>query len=244
MGQKKVKKKMKNKLLNYIVLNKAVLSTLFILTFSNLVLSQNFKMIKPYNFMIGVHWNIIDDDGNRFGRITDAKNTWNILDYPSSINFDYYFMKGWSAEFIASYNYYDSAKVINGSTGRTGEVFVFDLHSKYSFGYLMEQQRFDPFVYMGAGYTKREATSPQSSFTANAGGGFNLMIYAGLGIQWRTTVKVAFMPELYSTEFDYLQHHFGLIYKFPEDMVTRNNFGKPKHGWIHKKPRFRNPGGM
>lgn len=233
-----------NKLFTNSRLYKAFLSALFVFIVSSFALSQNFKMIKPYNFMVGVHWNIIDDDGQRYKGILDVKNTWNILEYPSSINVDYYFMKGWSAEFIASYNYYDSAKVINGITGREGSVFSFDLHSKYSFGYLMAQQRFDPFVYMGAGYTNRETTSPNNSFTANAGGGFNVMIYAGLGVQWRTTAKVAFFPKLYNTEFDYLQHHFGLIYKFPENMININNFTKPKHGWIHKKPRYRKAGGM
>lgn len=62
--------------------------------------AQNFKKIKPYTWMIGIHWNIMDDTGDRYGDIFDTKNGWNALPYPSAINVDVYFLKGLSAEFI------------------------------------------------------------------------------------------------------------------------------------------------
>lgn len=189
-------------------------------------------------------WNIIDDDADRYGNLFNVSDTWNILPYPASLNVDVYFEKGMSLDMIASYNVYDSSKVINGATGREGRTFTFDAHFKYSFGYLMSQQRFDPFVFIGAGYTGREAIFPQNMFSVNAGAGFNVMIWRGLGVQWRTTGRVGMLPEIYDPKYDMLQHHFGLIYKIPEMTGGRDSFHKRKYKWGHKNYRYRNPRGM
>lgn len=207
------------------------------------VSAQNFKKIKPYNFMLGVHWNIVDDSGDRFGSIVDFANAWNLLPYPSSLNIDYYFMRGFSAEFLGSYNYYDSSKVINGFRDNAGHFLSLDLNAKYSLGFLMEQELFDPFVFLGAGYTGRESLWPQNMLGVNVGAGFNFMIYKGLGVQWRTTGKMGVFPNFLDVEDDYLQHHFGIIYKFPENLIKSNPFAQKKHGWIHSKPRYRKPRG-
>lgn len=215
-----------------------------VLCFFSVSFGQNYKKIKPYDFYIGIHWNIVDDNGERLKDMHDAVNVWNMQSYPSSINFDYYFAWGWSAEALASYNYMDSSKIINGATGREGHFFSFDLNAKYNFGFFMEKEIFNPFAVMGVSYTGRETLYPQSMLGINAGGGFDIMIYEGLGVQWRSTAKVGVVPEFFDVEGDYLQHHFGIIYKFPEDMFVSNPFSKKKYGWIHRKPRFRKTGGM
>jgi OmpA-OmpF porin, OOP family len=200
-----------------------------------LTAQRNFKKIKPYSFMLGVHWNIMDDDGNRFGNLFDAKNVWNMLPYPSSLNADLYFMKGFSGEVLFSFNRYDTTKIINSERGLSGMAFTGDLNFKYSIGFLMEQQIFDPFVFVGFGYTNRQALSDYSNqFGLNVGIGFNVMVYKGLGVQWRSTAKIGMMPEFNTVEGDYLQHHFGLIYKFPDMSGRSNPFGKPKYKWIHQ----------
>lgn len=219
-----------------------ILMALFVSFFSFNSKGQDFKMVKPYTWMIGVHWNVIDDNGDRFSGLIDPVNAWNYLPYPSSINIDFYFRKGLSAEFIGSYNYYDSSKVINGAKNRPGHTLTLDLNAKYTFGYLMEQQWFDPFAVLGAGYTGRESLWPQNMLNANAGIGFNVMLFAGLGIQVRSTVKVGVLPKFFNIEWDYLQHHAGLIYKFPEKGAV-NNFGKSKHSWTKKRVRYRGGGG-
>lgn len=206
--------------------------------------AQNFKKVKPYSIMVGGMWNIIDDDADRYANILNIKDTWNLLPYPSSLNVDVYFQKGMSLDMIASYNIYDSSKVINGKRGREGRTFTFDAHFKYSFGFLMTQQWFDPFVFIGAGYTGREAIFPQNMLSANAGAGFNIMIWQGLGVQWRTTGRVGMLPEIYNPKYDMLQHHFGLIYKIPELVTTSSDFDKRKHKWGHKNYRFRKNRGM
>jgi hypothetical protein len=201
---------------------------------------KNFKKIKPYAWMVGVHWNIIDDNGDRYGSLFDVQNAWNILPYPTALNIDYYFMKGFSAEVLFSYNRYDSAKVINGVTGITGGVITADFNAKYSIGFLMEQQVFDPFIYLGLGYTNRAGLDDfRNMFGMNIGAGFNIMVWRGLGLQWRTTGKIGILPDFYTVEGDYLQHHFGLIYKIPDMSGNSNPFAKPKYGWTKKTPRYR-----
>lgn len=221
-----------------------ILSLLFILicTFS---FSQNFKKVKPYAWMIGVHWNIMEDDGYRFEHLLNIKNSWNLPVYPSSINVDVYLKKGMSIDGVASYNEYKLGKTINKDTSLHGKAFAFDVNFKYSFGFLMRQQRFDPFIFAGVGYTGREAVWPQNMLSGNVGAGFNVMIIGGLGVQWRTTGKIGLVPEVFDEEFDYLHHHFGLIYKFSEKSKNMNsNFGKKKHQWGFKKPRYRKTKGL
>lgn len=206
--------------------------------------AQNFKKVKPYSIMVGVMWNIIDDDADRYANIFNVNDTWNLLPYPASLNVDVYFKKGMSLDMIASYNVYDTSKIINGARGRQGKTFTFDAHFKYSFGYLMRQQRFDPFVFIGAGYTGREAIFPQNMLSVNAGAGFNVMIWRRLGVQWRTTGRVGMLPAIYDAKYDMLQHHFGLIYKLPEFTGGTDSFHKRKYKWGHKNYRYRKPKGM
>lgn len=220
-----------------------LLTLLFIFTCSIGFSQKNFKKKKPYAWMIGIQWNIMDDDGYRTEHIINYKDSWNLPVFPSSINLDIYLKKGMSLDFLASYNEYQLGKVINQDTTLHGKTFALDASFKYSFGFLMRQQIFDPFVYLGVGYTGREALWPQNMLSGNVGAGFNIMIVGGLGVQWRTTGKIGLLPEVFDVEYDYLHHHFGLIYKFPEPK-KKNNFGKKKHQHLFKKPRYRRTKGM
>lgn len=226
---------------------KRTLIALFLLLFITHCYSQHFTKIKPYSWMIGVDWNVMEDDGYRYEHLLDVKNSWNMPIFPSSVNVDVYLLKGMSIDVMASYNEYKMGKTINLDTNKTGKAAALDIHFKYSFGFLMRQQIFDPFIFIGAGYTGREAIWPQSMLNGNIGVGFNIMIYGGIGIQWRTTAKISLMPEVYSTEFDYLHHHFGVIYKFASQSSSQRrqkNFGKKKNHWLFKKGRYKKPRGM
>lgn len=218
---------------------------LFLLLFSSSLNAQNFKKVKPYSWMVGLHWNIMDDTGNRYGDLFDVKNGWNALPYPSTFNFDLYFLKGFSAEIIGGVNRYKDTKTINDTTGRGGNVTIIDVHAKYSFAFLMNQQIIDPFAVLGVGYTGRPMLDGlESQLNANVGLGVNIMLYEGIGVQWRTTAKIGITPEFYTSDADYLHHQFGLIYKFPE--ITKNNAGarKAQHSWTKKKYRYKKPKGM
>lgn len=221
-----------------------VLVIITLLTCTNSSFSQNYKKVKPYSWMLGVYWNAMEDDGYRYERLFDFGNSWNMPAFPTSINADFYMMKGMSIDIVASYNEYKAGNTINLDTNRAGKAFALSAHFKYSFGFLMRQQVVDPFVFGGFGYTGREALWPQNMLSGNVGAGVNVMIWRGLGIQIRTTGKIGLLPEIYSAEFDYLHHHFGLIYKFPELTGGYNNFHKRKYKWGHKNYRYRKPKGM
>lgn len=207
--------------------------------------SQYFTKIKPYTWMIGVNWNIMHDDGYDFDHIFKVENSWNMPFFPSSINVDVYLLKGMSIDVMASYNEYKLGKLINRHTNKAGKAAALDVHFKYSFGFLMKQQIFDPFIYIGAGYTGREVTWPQNMLGGNLGVGFNVMIFNGIGVQWRTTGKVSLVPKVYDTEFNYLHHHFGIIYKFASYTRKRpGGFNRKKHRWLFRKGRYKKPNGM
>jgi hypothetical protein len=194
--------------------------------------------------MIGVHWNAIDDDGRPYTHLLNFSETWNMRPYPSTLNIDYYFMKGISAEFLFNYNQYKSNKVINGQTGRSGFVISTDLNAKYSFGFLMRQQKIDPFTFVGMSYTLRTANDQKNMFSPNIGAGINFMIWEGLGIQVRSAAKIAVYPRFFKHESNYLHHHIGLIYKIPDLSETRTDKDKKRYDWLFKKPRFKEKKGL
>lgn len=217
--------------------NKRVARMIFMLSYiilNNIAVGQDFSKTKPYGWMVGVHYNWVVDEKSFFGEL---KN-WNTIGFPLALNLDYYFENGISAEGIFSYNYYYDR---GGETSRPrpeGHFFSADLNAKYSIGFLMIQQRFDPFVIAGLSYTGRETKFPQNSLGINAGAGFNFMLYGRLGVQMRGSFKFAATPELFNIEQNYIHLHAGIIYKF-EEPEEPNMFLKSKHGWINKKVRYK-----
>ncbi|WP_123776024.1 hypothetical protein [Brumimicrobium aurantiacum] len=195
-------------------------------------------MVKPYTWMLGVYWNNVIDDGHGGTYLMDTKKSWNLPKLPSAVNVDVYLLKGMSIDVIGSHNYYELGKRIDKDTTVSGQFFSFKTHFKYSFGYILEQQWFDPFTFAGVGYTGREAIDPQSMFGLSFGAGFNLMIGGGLGIQVRGSGNIGVL----SKDSNYGHAHFGLIYKVPDlDKKKSNHFTKRKYQWGFKRPRYRKP---
>lgn len=207
-----------------------------------LLYAQNFKKVKPYSLMIGVYWNAMEDDGQWYEGLVDFGNSWNMPVFPASINADFYLKKGMSIDVLASYNQYKLGNTINLDTNRSGRALAVSTHFKYSFGFLMRQQIVDPFVFGGFGYSNRQAVALNSMVSGNIGAGVNVMLWRGLGMQIRSTAKVMLLPELIKD--NYIHHHFGLIYKFPEFSGGNNAFYKKKHQWGFKTYRYRKPKGM
>lgn len=194
--------------------------------------------MKPYTWMLGIYWNNVIDDGYGSKYLLNPEKSWNILEIPSAINVDIYLMKGMSIDFLASYNQYDLGKFIDKDMTISGQFFSFNAHFKYSFGFIMTQQWFDPFFFAGLGYTGREAINPQSMIGGSFGAGFNLMIGGGLGIQVRGSGNMGFL----SKDSNYGHAHFGLIYKVPDlDKKKSNKFTKKKYQWGFKRPRYKKP---
>jgi len=94
---------------------------------------KTIKVYKPYNWMFGVHWTAVDDNGDKFGRLFDVGGSWNIRPFPTRVTADKYFKYGWSLEMAGSYTEYRAGKLINGSTDVSGIFAAFDVNGKYSF---------------------------------------------------------------------------------------------------------------
>lgn len=222
-----------NRLALRLIYNICLISIVISVCF-NVARAQDFSKTKPYGLMVGLHYNWVVDEYSVFGNM----GTWNTVGFPLALNVDYYFEKGMSIEGLVSYNYYHNRGFDSLRPRQEGHFLSVDLNGKYSIGFLLEQQRLDPFVFAGLFYTGRETKYPQNSLGLNAGAGLNFMLYGRLGIQMRGTFKFAATPELFEFDGNYIQLHTGIIYKI-EAPEEPNLFLKPKHGWIKKKVRYK-----
>ena len=183
----------------------------------------------PYKWMLGIGWNVVDDDGRAFCQPFDAKQSWNYQLYPTRLNADFYLRKGLSIEFTGCYNQYKAGKLINDSTNVSGLFLSFDANVKYSFySFFLPSKWFDPYVSLGLGGTHRDTYETTFQPTFNAAIGANFWIYRGLGIQIQTSGKFGITGDFYSTHADYLQHTAGFVYKFQPRRRVNNDFSK-KH---------------
>ena len=57
---------------------------------------KTIKKYKPYDWMVGVSWSVIDDDGRPFSGLFDVEKGWNYLYYPIRLSVDRYLSRGWS----------------------------------------------------------------------------------------------------------------------------------------------------
>ncbi|HLV42718.1 MAG TPA: hypothetical protein VKY37_10590 [Brumimicrobium sp.] len=201
------------------------------------------KEPKPYTFMVGLSWNAIDDDGDPYRNLVRFTPRWNMLPAPTSASVDYYLKDGMSVEALININRYKGSNIVNGFNNQSGLVFNTDINFKYSFGSLMRQPYFDPFIFIGASYTMRPINSIKNMVSPNIGVGFNVMITEQIGIQLRTAAKIAVYPVVYAHESNYLHHHAGVIYKFGTQNNS-NHFDKKRYMWTNKKYKFRKVKGM
>jgi hypothetical protein len=199
--------------------------------------------IKPYTFMVGLSWNAMDDDGDPYRNLFNFMPRWNMLPAPTSASVDYYFRDGMSAEALINFNRYKSSNVVNGKNNESGIVFNTDLNFKYSFGSLMRQPYFDPFIFVGASYTMRPIAKIKNMISPNIGFGFNIMFTEYIGIQFRTAAKIAVHPVIYQHESNYLHHHAGVIYRFGSQNNAGSFDGK-RYKWTNKKYKFKKPKGL
>lgn len=226
-------------------------ATIFVfLTFIlNVAYAQPYKTIKtfkPYNWMIGVSWSVIDDDGHQFDRLFDVNNSWNYLVYPTKLSVDKYFIYGWSMEASATYNLYTPVKTINDTIGLTSVFACIDVNGKYSFynQYAPRARWIDPYFTFGVGYTYRSsARVSQHVPNVNLGFGLNFWIYKGFGVQLHSNAKIGVYPGFWDTHTNYLQHSAGLVYRFGEGKRNNGDFSRRKNKWAHGNKRYKQKGG-
>ena len=193
--------------------------------------------------MIGVHWTAVDDNGDKFGKLFDVENSWNLLPYPTQITVDRYFKYGWSAEFSASYMQYKSGRLINDSTNVSATFLNTSLSGKFSFYnmYAPRARWIDPYLTLGIGYTYRSAGSETHVPTLNAGGGVNFWVVNNFGVRLNATSNFAVYPGVWDTNANYLQYSAGLVLRFSSAKKSNGDFGRRKNKWAHGNKRYKQP---
>ena len=200
---------------------------------------QYLKKKTPYQAIYGVGWNMLSE---RFAwyNFSNFSETWHILPYPSSLNLDFYFNDAFSLDFMASYNQYKRTTIINDTTANTTiqHFGSLDANLKLSLGFLVPQRIIDPFLFGGINYTFRQAYTDQHMVGLSAGYGITIKFSKYFGIQYRNTLNYSLFPSLFDEQYNYMQHHLGLVFTM-YDTRNNRNFNKRKYSWISKRRRFR-----
>lgn len=168
-------------------------------------------------WIIGLGWNVIDDDGKPFDKLFDANNSWHVVPYPSKLSCEKVFIQGWSIEAAANYNQMKSGKTVNNDVVKSTQTFIsFDINGKFSFSEFMKNKIFfDPYLLHGFGYTYRGVGKLSHAPTANIGLGFNCWVYDDMiGIRVQSQAKFAIASPFITSSGNYLQHSLGIVYKF------------------------------
>lgn len=211
-----------------------------------------FKSYQPYKWMVGLGWNVVDGYNHN--------NDYLILPYPTQLSVDRYFKYNLSAELAMSYsNYnrvfttnstvvtssydtvtmtttYDTTTVSNRTTV-AGSLAAVDLMCRYSF-YRYMPQWFDPYVGLGVGLTYRMGPTTSFSPTVNVSAGMIFWVKR-VGIRVQAMGKAEMSGGIVTSPNNYLAYSAGLQYKFPVREKSKSTFGKSKHGWVHKKTKFK-----
>lgn len=193
---------------------------------------------KPYSWMVGISWTVIEDDGRGFCQTFDVAESWNYEYFPTRLFVDKYFKYGLSAEFSAAFVTYKPGKMVNRMNNVAGVYFGMDLNCKYSFYPIIRPKWLDPFVSVGIGMAQRTVMPVSASLAGNLNLGVNFKIYAGLDFQLQTGAKFTFMGGK-PAGGGYFQHNAGLLYKFNASRGSRHNFGQKRYHWTNKKVRYK-----
>ena len=160
----------------------------------------------------GISGVVIDDDGEPFKDLFNAKQSWNLLPFPTKASLEGFVDKGWSVEGAFTYSKYKAGKTINSDIIKTGGSFIaFDVNAKYDLNEVIgDTKAFSPYGIAGVGYTYRAVMDKKHCPTLNIGVGFNVWFYRGFGINVQSMAKFKFIPGT----SNYLMHSVGLVYRF------------------------------
>lgn len=199
-----------------------VLVVVLLFTGATQAQAQFFQDLKNGPWIVGVGWNIVDDNGSP-GRIFNVGD-WNLKSYPTSIRVEKDYKDGFNFIFMGAYNQYNGAKTINSEVGVSSTFLSFDLGAKYNYMALynineewfnFSHDVFDIYTSLTLGVTVRNTAKIGTIPTANLGFGMNAFIYNGWGINIDVQGKFGlFAPGgFYSTPANYTQYSFGIIKK-------------------------------
>ncbi len=130
---------------------------------------------------------------------------WNIIPVISRITADRYINHGISVQLAASVN---RIKHVNRLNDSSDLYYAFDAVAKYDLNELIGKTAwFDPFVYLGGGYTSVDNTG---EFMFNGGFGANFWLNKVLGINFQHGTKLGFSDNVRT----HYHTSFGLVFRF------------------------------
>ena len=182
----------------------AVIALFTLVSVSNVTAQDNNN---PWAVGFGV--NVVDFyGGDDFGdQVKDllGNKDWNILPSISRITGEKYLDKGFSLQLAGSLNKIETVSLEDDSDFL---YYAFDAIVKYDLNNLVgETSWFDPFVYLGGGYT---SVDESGEGMVNAGVGFNAWFNDNLGLNFQTGTKKGFSDNVKS----HYQTALGLVIKF------------------------------
>ncbi len=135
---------------------------------------------------------------------------WNVLPSISRITVDRYLNDGFTLQLAGSLNKIENTRAEND----TDELYwAIDANVKYDLNNLFgDTSWFDPYVYLGGGYTNGVSYTGAegSEGMLNAGFGFNTWFNENLGLNFQSGGKKEFADKVQ----DHFQHSVGLVFKF------------------------------
>jgi OOP family OmpA-OmpF porin len=182
------------------------------------------RKLKPSPWIIGLGWNIVDDDGNPFKKGLAFKSL-NAVAFPSTLTVEKNLGEGWSLAFCMAYNYFKTGQYVNSTEPlRTSSKFwSYDLNGRYSLCNLYdinakwfhaEQKIIDIYSVAGMGYTIRNSNKVKDVASINIGLGGTLWFYKSWGINLQGLAKFGLKEPFFRSPYNYLQYNLGLVYAF------------------------------
>lgn len=184
---------------------------------------QFMAQMRQTKWVVGAHWNVVEDDGRAFQKIFDVSRAWNLPGYPSRVTVEKYLKDGWSVEASLTYNRYRTGKLINNQDNLGGDqtFFCFDALGKYDFNKLYDlnqvmfggKEILQPFGAFGLSYTYRAFGTYPHSPNLDLGLGVNVWAYENWGVQLQGMSKFGLNGPIWRTTANYLQYTFGVVYR-------------------------------
>ena len=183
-------------------------------------------------------WNIVDDNGNPFKKLI-GRQPWSFPFYPSQASAEIIGDQGMTYGLTFTFNRYKPGKEINGKpSAGLGLVFAWDAFAKYHFNeHVAMSKQYDPYAYLGAGYTLRFSANSASAFTGNFGFGLNYWFNNHWGMNFQSLAKFALKRRFPRNNANYLHHSFGVVYIIDNTFRKNRSFIKPRYKWIHDNNR-------
>ncbi|WP_233861116.1 OmpA family protein [Tenacibaculum piscium] len=188
------------------------LAVIALFTFATIATTSAQDSDNPW--VVGFGVNSVDVRGARnFGDLVkDGLGTsdWNILPSVSRISVDRYLDQGFSLQLAGSLN---KIETYLKKDDKDELYWAIDANVKYDLDPLVDlifkgtTQYFDPYVYLGGGYT---SLADEGTAMLNAGAGFNTWFNDNLGLNFQTGAKHDFGDKVRG----HYQHSIGLVFKF------------------------------